>query len=121
VQHAILVVEDDDSMRSLIELHLSNAGYSVVGAEDALVAGRRVLRQPPDLMVVDVDLPFMSGLEFVATLQADSTVPCFPVVFITAHEGFAPRAEALGADFIKKPFLKERLLESVARNLRRDP
>ncbi len=105
-------------MRALLALHLSNAGYRVETAEDALVAGRRLLGATPDLLIVDIDLPYMSGIDFVATLLADSTLPYVPVVFITAHEQFAPQAQALGADFILKPFFKDRLLESVAKNLR---
>lgn len=114
----VLVVEDDEAMRSLLELHLSNAGYSVTSAPDAIVAGYHVLKCTPDLIILDVNLPYINGLEFAATLQADTTVPHIPIIFITANEDFGPRAESLGADFIVKPFLKHRLLESVARNIR---
>ena len=61
----------------------------------------------------------MNGIDFVATLLADSTIPPIPVIFITAHAEFGEKAQALGADFIVKPFFKERLLESVATNIRR--
>ena len=113
----VLVVEDDEAMRSLLRLHLSNAGYSVTAVPDAIQAGYQVLKHTPDLIVLDVNLPYIDGLEFAATLQADTTVPSIPIIFITANEDFGPRAESLGADFIVKPFLKPRLLESVARNI----
>ena len=115
---SILVVEDDEAMAGLLKLHLSNAGYLVTLAEDAVAAGHHVLKFTPDLIILDVNLPYMNGLEFAATLQADATVPHIPVIFITAHENFGPQAERLGADFLVKPFLKPRLLESVARNIR---
>lgn len=113
----VLVVEDDEAMRSLLQLHLSNAGYSVTAAPDAIVAGYHLLKSTPDLIVLDVNLPYINGLEFAATLQADATVPHIPIIFITANEDFGPKAQSLGADFIVKPFLKPRLLESVARNI----
>src|SRR5690349_618801 len=103
-------------MRALLKLHLSNAGYLVEAVEDALSAGRRILSMPPDLLIVDVEMPYLNGIDFVATLLADSTVPSFPVIFLTSHEEFEGRAHALGADFLVKPMLRDVLLESVARN-----
>jgi CheY-like chemotaxis protein len=117
-QLKVLVVDDDDAMRVLLQLHLANAGYAVTLAEDALVAGRKLLEAAPDLIILDVNLPYMSGLELAAILIADATIPHVPIIFISAHEGYAAQAEALGADFIVKPFLKPRLLESVARYIR---
>ncbi len=113
----ILVVDDDKSMRDLLQLHLANAGYNVALAEDAVVAGRMFLGSTPDLLLIDVDMPYLSGLDFVATLFADTTVPIIPVIFTTAHEYFAQYADALGADCLIKPILKSLLLETVAQNL----
>ena len=114
----ILVVDDDVSMRELLELHLSNAGYSVALADDAIAAGRMFLGSTPDLLLIDVSMPYMSGLDFVATVFADVTVPIIPVVFITAYEHFAQHAEEMGADCLIKPVQVGRLLETVARNLK---
>ena len=113
----VLVVDDNEGMRSLLRLHLTNAGYTVTLANDAIEAGYQILKFVPDIIILDVDLPFINGLELAATLQADATVPHVPIIFITASEDFAPKAESLGADFIVKPFMKARLLESVARNI----
>jgi DNA-binding response OmpR family regulator len=110
----ILAVEDDEMMRELLRLHLSNAGYVVTLAEDAIAAGHRMLRFPPDLVILDVGLPYFNGLDFAAALLADVTVARVPIIFISADESFAARAERLGADFIPKPFRRERLLASVA-------
>jgi DNA-binding response OmpR family regulator len=111
----ILAVEDDQGMRELLRLHLSNAGYVVTLAEDAIAAGNRMLKFPPDLVILDVGLPYFNGLDFAEALLADATVARVPIIFISADESFAARAEGLGVDFIVKPFRKERLLESVAR------
>lgn len=104
-------------MRELLRLHLSNAGYVVTLAEDAIAAGHRMLKLPPDLIILDVSLPYFNGLDFAATLLADASVAQVPIIFISSDESFAPRAEQLGADFIAKPFRKDRLLASVAKNL----
>ena len=114
----VLVVDDDVSMRELLQLHLSNAGYSVALADDAIAAGRMFLASTPDLLLIDVSMPYMSGLDFVATVFADLTVPVIPVIFITAHEHFAQHAEEMGAECLIKPVPVSRLLEAVARTLK---
>jgi len=114
----ILVVDDDASMRELLQLHLTNAGYNVALADDAVAAGRMFLASTPDLLLIDVGMPYMSGVDFVATVFADVTVPIIPVVFITALENFEQHAEDMGADCLIKPVQVSRLLETVARNLK---
>lgn len=104
-------------MRELLRLHLANAGYRVTLAEDAAVAGRELLASPPDLVIADVHLPYMSGVELASILVADGTLPPIPVVLISAHERYRDRAEALGAVFLVKPILKTQLLETVAKVL----
>lgn len=117
VEAKVLVVEDDESMRDLLRLHLGNAGYNVMLAEDAAVAGRMLLASPPDLILADIHLPYMSGLDFASVLMADTTLPNIPVVLISAHEHYRPHAEALGFAFLLKPILKAQLLETVEKVL----
>jgi len=114
----ILVVDDDENIRALLRLHLSSAGYEVELAEDAIVAGHRVLLQPPDLIVCDVAMPYMDGFEFVAALKADPTLPRIPVVFLSSLEDGEARARELGAvGYVTKPVRADRLLEVIARHL----
>jgi DNA-binding response OmpR family regulator len=111
----ILVVDDDEYMRELLRLHLSNAGYEVLQAEDALVAGRSLLRHRPDLILLDVEMPFMSGLEFVQALKDDPAVSDIPVVFLSSRHECEDKARELGAGaFLHKPVLADRLLATVA-------
>lgn len=117
VAKEILVIEDDSSMRELLGLHLSNAGYRVTLAEDAAVAGRKLLASVPALIIADVRMPYMSGLEFVSILLADSTLPTIPVILISSQEGYRDRAEALGVFFLQKPIVKTSLLETVEQAL----
>ena len=113
----ILIVDDDASVRELLKLQLVGEGYEVELADDAIVAGRALMRSPPDLMLVDVAMPYLDGLDFVAALKTDSSAPDVPVVFITAHDDVSGRARALGVPFLKKPFTVEQLLQVVRREL----
>src|SRR4051812_27346127 len=111
----VLVVDDEQSMRELLKLHLTNHGFNVSLAEDAIVAGHRVLRDPPDLILLDVQMPYMSGYEFAAALKADEQTRSIPVVFLTTDDAVAEQARKLGADaYLSKPVTVDRLLEVVA-------
>ena len=114
----ILVVDDDDSIRELLRLHLSAAGYEVQVAEDAIAAGYLVLKGPPDLIITDVNMPHMDGFEFVAALRAESTLAKIPVIFLTSMEDGDARGRELGAvGYVTKPVRSDRLLALVAQHV----
>ena len=113
----VLVVDDDPCMRDLLRLHLRNAGYTVLTAEDAIVAGRLVLQCAPHLMIVDVNMPYMNGLEFVAAVRADATLPAIPVIFLSAEEEGEACSDELGAAYPETPVRAARLLAVVAQRL----
>jgi len=113
---SILVVDDDESIRELLSLHLSAAGYRVEVAADAIAAGYSVLRSAPDLILTDISMPHMTGFEFVAALRADKSVPQIPVIFLTSIEDGDLRGKELGAvGYITKPVRADRLLQLVAK------
>lgn len=110
----ILVVDDDRSLRALVRLHLANAGYEVLEAEDAIVGGYTVLRAPPDLVICDVNMPYMDGYEFVAALRSERLTQHIPVVFLTMDDDVADQAQKLGAvAYLRKPLTADRLLQTV--------
>jgi diguanylate cyclase (GGDEF)-like protein len=114
----ILVVDDDESMRALVRLHLANAGYDVVLAEDAVVAGHLALRDPPDLIIADVEMPYMDGFQFVEALKSDPVVSEIPVIFLTVRADGESRAQQLGAaGYLAKPLVVDRLLSLVAKHV----
>ncbi len=114
----ILIVDDDESIRELLRLHLSAAGYSVNVAEDAITAGYMVLRSPPDLIISDVNMPHMDGFEFVAALKSDKTLPNIPVIFLTSMEDGDQQGKQLGAvGYLTKPVRADRLLALVAQHV----
>jgi CheY-like chemotaxis protein len=116
VMPRVLVAHPDKSMRQLLKLQLVCAGYDVTLAEDAVEAGKQFMRQPPDLVIVDVEMPYMDGLEFVAALKSEAALPLIPVIFLTPREEALERAERLGATAcLTAPLSSEELLRAVAR------
>src|SRR5436190_22691592 len=114
----ILVVDDDESLRELLRMHLASAGYEVSTAADAIAAGYIVLRNPPDLILSDVNMPHMDGFEFVAALKADKSLPEIPVIFLTSMEEGDQRGKELGAvGYVTKPVRADRLLSLVAKHV----
>lgn len=114
----ILVMDDDAYMRELMGLHLSNAGYEVLVAEDAIVAGHLVLQKSPDLVVADIEMPFMNGLEFIQALKSDPSVSHIPVIFVSSRDDLEDLAKSFGGiAFLKKPVLADRLLAAVAQQI----
>jgi DNA-binding response OmpR family regulator len=115
---SILVVDDDDSIRELLRLHLSAAGYRVEVAADAIAAGYSVLRGAPDLILTDISMPHMTGFEFIAALRADKSVAHIPVIFLTSIEDGDLRGKELGAaGYITKPVRADKLLALVAQHV----
>ena len=114
----ILVVDDDKCMRGLLHLHLTNAGYDVETAEDAVVAMKSILRRPPELMIVDVDMPYMDGLEFVRAVRSDPDFSRLPVMFLTARTDVDEPTRALGAvACLTKPLPAPDLIAAIAEAL----
>ena len=74
MSYRILVIDDDACMRDLVAFRLRAAGYAVEMADDAIAAGYAVLEAIPDLIVCDIQLPHMNGLEFAAALDRKSVV-----------------------------------------------
>jgi two-component system, chemotaxis family, chemotaxis protein CheY len=114
----ILVVDDEASVRELLKLHLSAAGYEVHVAADAIAGGYLVLRNPPDLIICDVNMPHMDGFEFISAVKADKSIPNIPVIFLTTFEEGDHRGKELGVvGYLTKPIRADRLLSLVAKHV----
>jgi CheY-like chemotaxis protein len=110
----ILLLEDSAEVRVLLERRLANAGYEVLTAEDAVEAGKLVVQHAPDLIIADIQLPYMSGDEFVAALRDDPAVRDTPVIFLSVDAQLEEHAKRLGAvAYFDKGVSFERLLEVV--------
>jgi CheY-like chemotaxis protein len=110
----VAVIDDDRFIRYLLDLHLRKAGYEVFAAEDAVEAGRVVVERKPDLILCDVDMPFMDGYEFVTALRADPATRHIPVIFLTVSKTLEERAKPLRAGHLVKPVTADELLRAVA-------
>jgi CheY-like chemotaxis protein len=111
----VLVAHASKSVRQLLKLQLACAGYEVVLAEDAIEAGRQVMREPPDLILLDVEMPALEGLEF---MRSDAGLSLIPVVFLSARQDALQRATRLGAAAcLTVPLSTGVLLDAVARCL----
>lgn len=110
----LLIVDDEEASRYGIRRGLTTLGYNVSEADSAEAARALLRQQPPDLMLLDVNLPGMSGLDFLRELQTPATANGNPplVIIITAHgsERMAVEAVKAGAyDYLSKPFELEDL------------
>ncbi|MCT4778026.1 MULTISPECIES: response regulator transcription factor [Exiguobacterium] len=115
----ILVVEDDAKIARLLELELMHAGYEVEVAHDGRAGLDRALAGGIDLMLLDVMLPQMSGLEVVRRVKEEQ--PLLPVLMVTARGDRYDKVSGLdlGADdYITKPFEMEELLARIRAFLR---
>jgi DNA-binding response OmpR family regulator len=113
----VLIADDDPDIRMLVRLRLERSGYSVVAANDGLEALRLATEASPDLAILDVSMPGLSGVDVIRALrQRQSTLP---VILLTGRAGDADVAEAAnaGADaYVTKPFSPQEL-ESRVRTL----
>lgn len=115
----ILIIDDEEVMRELLRLHLTSAGYTVQVAVDAISAGYEMLQNPPDLIMCDVEMPHMNGVQLISALRADKTVPDVPVIFLTSVDEGEVRADEMSAGYLQKPVRLEALLAAVQRYLPR--
>lgn len=118
----ILVVEDERDMAELIALRLRREGYRVDVAHDGAEALDRVRAQPPDLMLLDLMLPRMSGTEVANIVRHDPRTAAVPIIMLTAkaEESDVIVGLKLGADdYVTKPFAMSVLMARVGAVLRR--
>ncbi|MCC7363720.1 MAG: response regulator transcription factor [Dehalococcoidia bacterium] len=115
----VLVVDDEPSVLRLVELELMVQGFKVVTARDGEEALEIALREQPEVAVVDVVMPRMSGLELMSHLKAKLAIP---VILLTAKTSAQDKVRGLemGADdYIEKPFVPEDLSDRVHAVVRR--
>ena len=112
-RETILLIDNDASSRELLRVHLGNAGYQTLEAEDAVSGGRLLVEHAPDLVILEANLPFLSGLDLIATVAVDQSAPCMPVVFLASNDEDRSRAQQLGDACLIRPFFADELLRVV--------
>jgi DNA-binding response OmpR family regulator len=112
----VLVADDDDDIRDLVAFRLDRAGYEVLRAGDGQQALDLAREHLPDLAVLDVMMPKLTGYDVTRELRADAATSRIPVILLTARvqEADVARGFEAGADdYVKKPFSPQELKARV--------
>lgn len=112
----VLVVDDEPNIVLSLEFLMEQAGFEVVTAEDGEQALARVNDSQPDLLLLDISLPGISGFDVLERLRSEAATAQLPIIMLTAHGRDVEREKgmALGADdYITKPFSTQSLVEKV--------
>jgi DNA-binding response OmpR family regulator len=113
----ILVAEDDTDLRLLVTLKLESAGHQVVSVEDGSAAASHCTSMRPDLVILDLMMPGMSGLEVCRYIRATDDLKGTPVILLTARAQAADieAGKAAGVDaYLTKPFSPRELADRVS-------
>ena len=103
----ILIAEDEPLILQTLELKLKKEGYEVIACVDGLDALQKIDSEQPDLIITDIMMPYMSGLEVVRKVKQDGSSKNIPVIVLSTmgQENIVEEAFELGADdYLKKPF-----------------
>jgi len=123
-QGKILVIEDEADIREVIAHNLSREGFKVLTASDGEAGLRRIRQEAPDLVLLDLMLPGLDGLELCRKLKAEPLSQAIPIIMVTAkgEESDIVLGLGMGADdYVTKPFSPKALTARVKAVLRRGP
>jgi DNA-binding response OmpR family regulator len=116
----ILVVDDDEGMRSLVKIMLARAGFTVTLAIDGLDAMRKLAEQLPDVIVSDVMMPNLDGFGLLERVRANLASRDLPVILLTARSSSGDMAEGFGlgaSDYLVKPVKQSELINCIQKHL----
>ncbi len=118
----ILIIEDDRDIIELVRYNLEQEGFSLTAARDGIGGLDQVKKSPPDLLLLDLMLPKLSGLEICKAIRRDEKLNRLPILMLTARSDESDRVIGLelGADdYVTKPFSPRELIARVRALLRR--
>ena len=114
----VLVVDDDPVIQKLLQVNFEMEGYRVITASDGVEGLDRARSERPDIVILDVMMPKMNGLEVASALKGDPATSSIPIILLSAkaQEADVQAGRQTGAeDYVTKPFDPLELLERVAR------
>ena len=120
--HRVLVVDDESDVTELLQYRLEQEGYRVATLNDPLGFVVKVREFEPDLMLLDVMMPELSGIQLCRIVRADPSMKNIPVIFLSARGEVEDRIKGLEAgaeDYVSKPFNTNELLLRVSKMLKR--
>ncbi|MDB9312137.1 response regulator [Spirulina sp. CS-785/01] len=118
----VLVVDDDKTLREVLQEYLENAGYQVEGVSSGTEGLTAFEQNPPDIIVSDVMMPEMNGLDFCRTLRSTPSGQLVPFIFLSGKNELEDRVKGheMGADdYVTKPFAMRELLAKIETQLER--
>lgn len=121
-KQTILVVDDEQDLLDLIEYNLKKEGFAVIKAENGLEGIKAAKEHKPDLILLDIMMPKMDGLEVCNQIRQDKEIKKTPIIFLTARGDEKTEVEGLnsgGDDYITKPISTTKLMSRIKAVLRR--
>jgi len=112
----IMVVDDDLNIQVVLKYRLEKEGYHVLLAKDGVDALEKIKAEKPDLIILDLAMPRMDGVEFLEQMRGDAEVSAVPVIVLTAYRFESNRAKSLelgAVEFVPKPFSPRQLVAEV--------
>ena len=118
----ILIIDDSSALRRTLSLSLQRRGYRVLQGRDGF-EGLQQLRDnlPTDLVICDIEMPNLNGLEFLTALRKEAGLTNIPVVMISSHnsEKYRSSADSLGAvGFFAKPYVEDQFIKAIEEYIR---
>lgn len=114
----ILIVDDDKITRKILSFYLKSKGHQIITAENGLDAIEKIGVEPVDMIVTDLNMPYMDGLELTRTIRADAVMCGIPVIMITTEADDEERKQADEAgvtDYLVKPASADQIAASIQR------
>lgn len=114
----ILIVDDSASLRQVVKIALTNAGYAVIEAEDGKDALKKLEGKRVNLIISDVNMPVMDGIEFLKNVKVSPAHKFTPVIMLTTEGGEDKKMQGQQAGaraWVVKPFKPEQLLAAVSK------
>ncbi|MCL2390536.1 MAG: response regulator transcription factor [Endomicrobia bacterium] len=122
VENKIVIVDDDDDIRSLVKDLLENENYKAIACRDTDEGYKRILKSLPDLVILDVKMPEIGGIELCRLLRETPETKNLPIIMLTVESTEMDKVIGLGVgadDYITKPFSNKELLARISALLRR--
>jgi two-component system chemotaxis response regulator CheY len=117
----ILIVDDSESIREIVSFTLENEGYNVLVGVDGQDALKFLKKGPIDLIITDLHMPNMNGIEFIKAVRANPDFKSVPILFLTTESQTEKKMEAKEAGatgWIIKPFVPAKLIEAINKVMR---
>jgi DNA-binding response OmpR family regulator len=118
MEKIVLVIDDDEDFQTILKVTLNRSGFKVRSLFDGAIADSIVEEPFPDIILLDIDLPLVNGVEVGKQLKLNKTTRDIPVIMVSANPYLDELCKEAGAvDFVQKPFTLGTLIQKVKKTL----